>query len=403
MTHEAARTLEADEPLRRVLGRVSGEEPGPTLVCIGGIHGNEPAGVQALRRVFATIASTRLRLRGELVGLSGNLAALARNSRYIDSDLNRRWRPDAPEGTGSGGAPDSDNRERHELAQEFEHISKRARGEVFVLDIHTTSGAGVPFLVLGDTLPNRAFAKQLSIPLILGLEEYLDGTISDYLTALGHRAVTVEAGQHDATTSIDNAEAAVWVGLAASGLIDAGAVDRVGESRDLLSRATRSIPRALEVRYRHPILPGDSFRMEPGFANFDPVSPGQLLARDRSGPVRSRWQGQILMPLYQELGNDGFFIVRRFRPVWLWLSAALRRARLDAIPHWLPGVSRHPTRPDTLVVDRKVARWFALESLHLLGFRRKRTRGDLLMVSRRMPSDMGKNSTAYSRQPTADA
>ena len=106
MTHETARTLEGDEPLRRVLGRVSGEEPGPTLVCIGGIHGNEPAGVEALKRVFATIASTRVRVRGELVGLAGNLAALARNRRYIESDLNRRWRPGAPEEVGSGRVPD---------------------------------------------------------------------------------------------------------------------------------------------------------------------------------------------------------------------------------------------------------------------------------------------------------
>lgn len=49
-----------------VLGCLRGARPGPTLVCIGGIHGNEPAGVQALRRVLA-----RYVVRGPAQGTQG--------------------------------------------------------------------------------------------------------------------------------------------------------------------------------------------------------------------------------------------------------------------------------------------------------------------------------------------
>jgi len=80
---------------------------------------------------------------------------------------------------------------------------------------------------------------------------------------------------------------------------------------------------------------------------------------------------------------DGFFVVREFRTEWLKLSALLRHLRLDSIAHWLPGVTRHPRRPDTLVVDRKVALWYSMETLHLLGFRRMRQVGGVLLVSRR--------------------
>ena len=38
--------------VERVLGRIRGASEGPTLIFVAGLHGNEPAGVQALQRVF---------------------------------------------------------------------------------------------------------------------------------------------------------------------------------------------------------------------------------------------------------------------------------------------------------------------------------------------------------------
>jgi succinylglutamate desuccinylase len=174
--------------------------------------------------------------------------------------------------------------------------------------------------------------------------------------------------------------------MRAAGLLEERAEKEVTDSRAILAGAAARLPRAFDVRYRHPILPGDHFRMQPGFENFDQIEPGQLLARGDGAEIRSRWDARILMPLYQPLGNDGFFVVREFRPMWLGVSALLRRLRLDRIVHWLPGIKRHPERADTLVVDRKVARWRSLELLHLLGFRRKRIVGNVLLVSRRKHS-----------------
>ena len=36
----------------RKLGELEGAHAGPTLLCVAGIHGNEPAGVHAVRRVL---------------------------------------------------------------------------------------------------------------------------------------------------------------------------------------------------------------------------------------------------------------------------------------------------------------------------------------------------------------
>ena len=50
--------------------------------------------------------------------------------------------------------------------------------------------------------------------------------------------------------------------------------------------------------------------MMPGFKNFQPIEKGQLLGHDARGEVRAPKNGCILMPLYQQQGDEGFFIIK---------------------------------------------------------------------------------------------
>ena len=74
-------------PPPRVIGRYP-EAPGegPTLVVFGGIHGNEPAGVFAARRVAARLAELAPPMRGQFVALAGNRPALARGVRFLEAN-----------------------------------------------------------------------------------------------------------------------------------------------------------------------------------------------------------------------------------------------------------------------------------------------------------------------------
>ena len=123
--------------------------------------------------------------------------------------------------------------------------------------------------------------------------------------------------------------------------------------------------------------------MELGFENFRRVKKGELLAEQKSGAVLANESGLILMPLYQTLGEDGFFLGREVAPVWLRLSGFLRRLKIAKLMRFLPGVRKSPLDDESLEINTRVARLFPLQIFHLLGFRKRRWHDHKLIVSRR--------------------
>ncbi len=301
---------------QRVIGARRGERAGPTLLCVAAIHGNEWAGVVALDRVLRELEERGTEVRGEFVGVAGNLGALVADQRYVEHDLNRYW---LNENIARVQAADTDSlhgedRELAELLHTLDDIFQRARGDVHMLDLHTSSADGDPFVCIGDTLCNREFAERFGVPVILGLEECIDGSLLEYVNNLGHVTMGVEAGKHTLESSVDNQEAFVWLALVNMGMLRAADVPEIEGARKRLSDPSPHLQGFLEIRHRHPISDADDFVMEEGFVNFQDVEVGDLLANDKDGEIRASEGGQILLPFYQGLGSDGFFIAREVPP-----------------------------------------------------------------------------------------
>jgi succinylglutamate desuccinylase len=297
----------------RVIDQLSGAEAGPTLLLVGGVHGNEPAGVTAARRVLGRLRAARVRLAGEVVALTGNVRALAAGRRYLVRDLNRQWTPERIAAARAAGADDAEGSELIELAGEVEAVLARARGPVFALDMHTTSADGIPFGVVGEDPGSRTFAAAFPLPGIVGLEAQIDGVLTGYLSRRGCATLAVEGGQSQSAHALANLEATVTLGLSAAGLLAAGDVPGHAAAHALLSHARGDLPHLIEVVSRHEVLPEHGFCMEPGFANIQRTGAGTLLARDGSGEIRAPFDGLVLLPLYQPQGSDGFFYGRELR------------------------------------------------------------------------------------------
>ncbi len=377
-------TLTEVPSIRRELGSWDSGAPGPTLCVLAGIHGNEPAGVLAVQRVLGRLQESEIGVTGRIVAFGGNLTALSRGVRFLQRDLNRQWGQEQIERLfARDPAQDGDeDREQRALLSAFDRVIRSARGPVVFVDLHTSSADGPPFICLADTIDNRRVAMSTGVPLILGIEETIDGASLEWWSQLGIVNFAVEGGRHQHPDTVGNHEAVLWLLLDSLGILPKGSVD-VRPFRAHIEKAVRGNPSVVEIVHRHAITEQDRYVTKPGFKNFDAVQKGQQIGADARGAVVAPYDCRVMLPLYQALGDDGFFLARDVRPFWLLVARGMRRLRLDRIVHWMPGVRRDPDDINTILVDPRIARYFVTEIFHLLGFRKERKRGSVLAFTRR--------------------
>ena len=358
----------------RVLGEYSKGITGPTLICFCGIHGNEPSGVTAFEKVLNSLVDGDYEIQGRLIGLAGNLEALKHHQRFIDQDLNRVWSPKRMQEIEFGLAEvkSAEDLEQRQLLEELNRTISESSGELFFIDLHTTSSESQPYISINDTLRNRRMAMNYPLPIVLGLEEYLEGTILSYINELGYIALGFESGQHDDPASVTNHEAIIWLSLYHCGcLYGEASKPTIEHHYGVLSKTITEGKQVFEIRHRHWVEPEDQFKMKSGYVNFQAIRKNEELANDTLGVISAVENGRVFMPLYQAQGNDGFFIVRRIRWFWLRISAVLRLTRFHRFLHLLPGVGKYNRLNHSLTVNTRWARWYVIDFFHLMGFRRK--------------------------------
>ncbi|MEZ5977044.1 MAG: succinylglutamate desuccinylase/aspartoacylase family protein [Planctomycetota bacterium] len=365
----------------RVVARL-GPEGAPLFVATAGIHGNEREGVLALERVAKALTPIAGRLRRRVVFLRGNLSALIARQRYVDADLNRHFATERVERLVDGGeAHCAEDRELVALMHEILRELEAAPGRAFLLDLHSMSGAGPPFSLAADTLANRRIASGLPLPLVLGMEEGIDGTLLSWFAERGYDHLGIEGGRIGEEATEENQENAVWLLLERTGALRPEDVPELDRRRRDLAFAAKGTPDTVAVLHRHPVSPDDGFAMVPGFTNFDRVTRGELLATEVRGDLRCPFDGVILLPLYQGRGSDGYFIGRTAGPVARFFSAVARRLFGRKTLALLPGIRRHGERG--LEIALHEASGWRLAACRFLGFWRQRPVGSNLVVTRR--------------------
>lgn len=301
----------------RLIGIFDEGRPGPLMIMLGGIHGNEQAGVKALDYLVKMlevepITNETFRFSGRLVAMRGNLRAMKEKKRYLRRDLNRMFRSELIRTAREKFSPDE---EEKELLEIIDFLQQQVRDyhtdTVFFLDLHTTTARGGIFAIVDGSPKALEIGLELKAPVIEGFMEGIEGTLLHYINE-DHlhdncTALVFEAGQHDDPLSVNRAIAAAVNFLSAVGAVEKFHISE--RHFKLLRDSAGGLPAHNRLIYTHRIDPEKHFVMEPGFQNFDPVTRGQRLAREDGKPVVAPAEGMILMPLYQEQGEDGFFII----------------------------------------------------------------------------------------------
>lgn len=302
---------------KRKIGEHTGTIPGPLVIVTAALHGNEPAGVQALTEVFRMLerepdSNPDFSFRGRLVGFIGNLSAYAAQQRFEKQDLNRLWTIEnmARVRALPPGQLTAEEREMCELDAAIRmEIETTEVSEVIFLDLHTTSADGGIFCIPTHGGRSLALAEQLHAPVILGLLDGVKGTLLQYYSEADERVsgVAFEGGQHQDPNSVSRSISAIVNCLRSAGCVQPADVDNRHDA--VLSAYSASLPRRTRLFHIHRVHQEDRFVMQPGYVNFQRVLEGEHLADDKGGPIVAPKDCCILMPLYQPQGADGFFLV----------------------------------------------------------------------------------------------
>ncbi len=368
----------------RIIGRVDGTMPGPFMVFFAGIHGNEPASVFALHQIIQELENKHDGLAGSLIAISGNLWALERSVRYHKVDLNRMWTTAKIEALKKEdlNPKNEDEKQQIELFDLLQNLLNTETGPFYFFDLHTTSSSTIPFITVNDSLLNREFTQQYPVPLILGIEEYLDGTLLSYINELGYVSFGFEGGQHDALSAIKNHKIFIYLSLVFSGALNKDTVayeQYLGYWKSIMPNHQAFY----EIYSRFKVKEEEHFVMQPDFSNFQAIAQNEILATSNGNTIHSKKKSIIFMPLYQYQGDDGYFLIRKIPPFFLWLSSILRKYMIDRLFVLLPGIKWSSELRDTMVVNLRIARLIPKKLFHLFGYRSKQIDESHLLIKNR--------------------
>jgi succinylglutamate desuccinylase len=303
----------------RIIGRFAGNKPGPLLILTAAMHGNEKAGVLALELFFdrleAEIASNPLyTFEGNILGIIGNLKAYEAGVRYISQDINRCW-----DDANILRIMHTDQRllqneelEISELLQAIHGvITEVSPSSIYLLDLHTTSSDGGIFCIAQDNAKSIFLAQQMSVPVVLGLLNDINGTTLHYFRPEKHTvetaAIAFESGHHDDPNAIYRCMHAIIRLLKATSGMEGLFFEKW--INPPWNQGGKNLPKMVRLAYKFHVDDPKKWSMKPGYKNFQKVCKGEVLARYDGKEICAKMDGLILMPLYQKQGQDGFFIV----------------------------------------------------------------------------------------------
>ena len=285
--------------------------PGPSLVVLGAVHGNEVCGAHAIVRAIDDLTHGRLRLlRGRLTLVPvANPLAFAQATREGQRNLNRRFLPQPD-------PQDYEDRITHQLAPLL------AQHEV-LLDLHSFHTPGDPFAMVGPRNnsgarePFARAAEEMALARALGAQQVVEGWLevydraaglrgelpddegigtNEYMRSQGGYSVTIECGQHEDPEAIDVATRAIHGALAHLELVHVLAPPRfAGPAARLKDVVLRESP---------------ADRLAQDWHSFDAVQAGDVIAHRADGtPVAAPYDGCVLFPHPEaEVGQELFYL-----------------------------------------------------------------------------------------------
>jgi succinylglutamate desuccinylase len=245
---------------------IKSDNPGPTSVVLGGVHGDETCGVVAVEEAMTALAINK----GTVILALGNPRAIAQCVRYTEENLNRMFvDPKAL----SSKQKSSYEYQRASVLKEY-LLQADA-----LLDVHASfTPESRPFVICE---PNAAdIVKYLPVPLVVsGFDEYEPGGTDYFMNKNERVGICVECGYLGDHSSLALARESITAFLQVRGHIN-GANSTVTQQH-----------KRIEYKY---YAKTDTFRLAKPFRDFEEVTSGEVIGIDGEKEVRAIDDGFVL-------------------------------------------------------------------------------------------------------------
>jgi len=139
------------------------------------------------------------------------------------------------------------------------------------------------------------------------------GSFAEYYSSQNINTIVFEGGAIGDPAAINNHEAGIWKMLEKKGFISQDFIpEKVLKNNINMNNFSKETKGYYFVKYIHKIKKGNEFLMNPNMRNFEKIKKGQIIGHSNHGPVKSPYEGYLLMPLYQKHGKEGFYLIDKF-------------------------------------------------------------------------------------------
>jgi len=237
---------------------------GPNLVIMGGVHGNEKCGVEAIEDFLSNPYSL---IKGKVTFIKANRKALDENVRFVEDNLNRCF---TLEDLGN------ESYEKR-LAKDIKSYLDESD---FLLDLHaSTSEDSFPFVICESNA--LAYAKNLDAEVIcLGIEDAQPGGTEYYMNKIGGVGMCVECGYLGSNSSTLVAKKNIVNFLTTLEMIDGFLEDNNKEKT------------VVKVKYTYSTR--GEFKRKREFRDFDQIKKGEVIGYEDNKELLSDRDGFIL-------------------------------------------------------------------------------------------------------------
>ena len=284
------------EAISESISKVVGAQKGPTIVVLGGIHGNERTGVEVVKKLAYQFEHGEIELAaGVLYLILGNPKAIVRDTRGSEdhADLNRCFKRDV-----LARIPETYEQTRaHELAQIL------ATADISI-DLHATNKPSVPFLCCAVDEVHEKIYQWFDCDRVLADPRYILGgepvTTDEFIDLNGGVGICYETGQSKDLSRIDEVLGDVMNVLRDQNMVAAHPTPAHPSMRGGGSRSVFELVSVINLTEA-----GFCYEGNLGGGSFEEFTIGQTIGYVGDEPIVAEFEGVVVFPKIPELQTLG--------------------------------------------------------------------------------------------------